>query len=114
MGLTALDHWTPIAAFLERHAYPPGNAPQDHHPKPFGPIKSHWYGSRSGWEVVVHTTKRLPDGWSYNVAVERESPHWVSWFHNAKTGVRLRHLGLDGERLAHAFGVPLPAAFGVR
>lgn len=102
--------WQPAAAFLERHEYPTGKAPQDHHPPGFGKITSHWYGEReAGWQVVVHSTTRRADGWSYNVAVERREPHWVSWFHNALTGARLRHLGLNGDRLAHAFGLkPAP------
>jgi hypothetical protein len=100
------DHWHPIAAFLERHEYPPGKAPRDHHPAPFGKITSHWYGEREGgWQVVVHSTARKPDGWAYFVAVEREQPNWVSYFHNSRTGTRIKHLGLNGERLAHAFGV---------
>lgn len=98
--------WKPAPAFHEAHVYPALKSPRDAHPKMFGPIVSHWYGEREGgWQVVVHSTGRLPDGWSYNVAVERKAPHWVSWFHNAKTGARLRHVGLNGDRLAHAFGL---------
>ena len=99
-----MDHWRPIAAFLEAHDYPPLQSPQDEHPPGFGKIASHWYGEREGgWQVVVHSTKRRDDGWSYNVAVERDAPNWVSWFHNAETGARLRHVGLNGDRLANAF-----------
>lgn len=97
--------WTPVAAFVEQHEYPEGKGPQDVHPQGFGKIAHHAYLERDGWQVVVHSTERRGDGWSYCVAVERKEPKWFSYFRNHKTGARIRHLGLHGERLAHALGV---------
>ena len=112
MGLSALaDDWRITDPFIERHVWPAGCSPRDHHPKHFGKLTSTWYGCRrdGSMRVVVRSTKRLEDGWSYNVAVERDRPSWVSWFHHAPTGKRIRHLGSDKPLdLALAFDVVVP------
>lgn len=104
--MTAASSWQPSIAFVERHIWPRGGSPKDHHPKHFGKLSSEWFATKDGMQVVVRSTKRLEDGWSYNVAVERERPAWVSWFHHAPTGKRLRHLGSEKPlELALAFNV---------
>lgn len=102
--------WRSTAAFLVRQPYPKGKAPKDVHPEAFGKIVARSYLDRGGWQVEVLSTKRRPDGWSYVVVVDRAEPNWFSYFHNAKTGTRIRHLGLNGQRIAHAFGVPYDGA----
>lgn len=100
--------WKRAADFLVRHVYPQGEAPQEHHPKGYGKLAtvSFYYDDRTGNQVAVRSTRRRPDGWSYNVALQREYPEWVGYFHHAPSGRRVLHSSSRGAVwLARVFGL---------
>lgn len=80
----------PVPPFEVAHQYPPGQSPRDEHPKAFGKLVSHRCYSIDGVQVVVHSTERKRDGWSYNVVEQRSEPAWVGYYHHKPTGKRLR------------------------
>ncbi len=80
----------PVAPFTVAHVYPQGQAPSTEHPDRFGPMVQHRCFSIEGVEVIVHSTERGRDGWSYNVVEQRDRPVWVGYYHHAPTGKRLR------------------------
>lgn len=98
--------WKPAPAFEDRHPYEPGDGPRDVHPRVFGKLERHWFGQQPpGLVVAVHSTRRRPDGWSYNVAIERDRPEWCAWFHH-REGSRILHANSPGAvRLARLFRV---------
>lgn len=83
-------HAQQVAEFVVGHQYAPGQSPRDAHPERYGPMVSHRCCIIDGVAVVVHSTKRLRDGWSYNVVEQRDQPCWVGYYHHAPTGKRLR------------------------
>lgn len=76
--------------FAVGHEYPKGQAPSDEHPERFGRMTLHRCFRIDGIEVVVHSTERQRDGWSYNVVEERARPAWVGYYHHKPSGKRLR------------------------
>lgn len=80
----------PVAPFQVAHQYPPGQSPKDEHPPSWGKLVSHQCCSIDGVAVVVHSTERRPDGWSYNVVEQRSEPAWVGYYHHKPTGKRVR------------------------
>lgn len=99
------SEWQEAASFVDRHLYPAGAGPKDVHPKAFGKLERHWYGRHGDLVVAVHSTERRKDGWSYNVAIERDRPEWLGWFHHV-TGRRIRHASsADPAGLAGLLGV---------
>lgn len=99
--------WTPVAAWPDRHAYPEGQAPRDAHAAAYGPMVAHRYGLVSAPQitdavVAVHSTARRSDGWSYVLVQLQAWPAWVTYFHHAPTGRRVRQDSGGPATLAHA------------
>ena len=96
-----------IAPFQTSHAYPPGQAPCDHHPPQWGPLTFRRYLELGGrWKASVHSTERRRDGWSFNVLELADFPAWISYWHNAKSKTRvLSHRSADpmAGQLVQAF-----------
>jgi hypothetical protein len=96
------------APFEVAHRYQPGQAPRDHHPAQWGRLERTRYlelGEKR-WRVVVRSTARRHDGWSFNVIEMADFPSWVSYWHNGKSGVRVQsHRSGDAVagQLAQAF-----------
>lgn len=82
--------WQELAPFDVAHLYQPGQAPADEHPPAWGKLELQRYGVLDGTALVVRSTRRRKDGWSYNVAEERDRPAWVGYYHHKPTGRRLR------------------------
>jgi hypothetical protein len=80
----------PVPSFVVAHTYPAGGAPGDEHPPGWGPLVVRRCARFGLVDVVVHSTERRRDGWSYNVAEQRDVPAWVGYYHHAGTGKRLR------------------------
>lgn len=99
--------WRDAAPFKTSHVYEPGQAPKDFHPTGWGPLAFHRFGELAGrWRVVVHSTERRRDGWSFNVLEMEQFPAWVSYFHNARSKTRVQsHRSGDAiaGQLAQAF-----------
>lgn len=101
--------WEDLPPFPKGAVYAPGASPAEHHPAQWGKLERHRYGCLSGpggaWRVVVHSTRRSRDGWTYNVVELEAGPMWVSYFHN-QAGDRIEHArsGNAGE-LAQALSV---------
>lgn len=86
--------WEPATAFAASHDYPPLQAPGDNHPRAYGPLQQAARFMTDGrYTIAVRSTARRSDGWSYNVVTCRESAWWFSYFHNARTGKRVRYSG---------------------
>lgn len=99
--------WRPVAPFDVAHPYPTGQAPRDHHPPGWGKLERHEYGELGPGRqrVVVHSTKRRRDGWTYHVAELAHFPGWVAYF-RSPTGTRVEHARSGdtlGDQLAQAF-----------
>lgn len=96
-----------IAPFETSHAYAPGQAPRDHHPEGWGQLEFRRYLELGGrWKVVVYSTPRRADGWSFNVVEMEQFPAWISYFHNRKSKTRVQsHRSGDAiaGQLAQAF-----------
>lgn len=99
--------WRPAAPFQTAHAYAPGQEPKDFHPTSWGPLELHRFAELpGGLKVVVHSTARRHDGWSFNVAELERYPGWISYFHNLKSGTRIQSHRSANEiagQLAQAF-----------
>ena len=98
-------HWTETPPFEVAHLYPKGKAPGDEHPPAWGKLELRRYGIAEGTAVVVYSTRRRRDGWSYNVVEERDRPAWVGYYHHAPTGRRIRAANSpNAMQLAQLFG----------
>lgn len=107
MGLASGARWTPVAPWVDRHAYPEGQAPRDVHAEAYGPMVDHRYGMvdepRMRHTVVaIHSTARRSDGWSYVLVQLQAWPAWLTYFHHAPTGRRVRQESGGPATLAHA------------
>jgi hypothetical protein len=80
----------PVPDFVVGHTYPEGKGPSDEHPERYGKMVAHRCYRIDGVEVVVHSTERQRDGWSYNVAEQRDRPAWVGFYHHKPSGRRVR------------------------
>lgn len=80
----------PVPDFVVAHSYPEGKAPGDLHPPRFGKLVVHRCCRIDGIDVVVRSTERQRDGWSYNVVEQRDRPAWVGYYHHKPSGKRLR------------------------
>lgn len=80
----------PVSPFDVAHQYPAGGAPSDEHPERWGKLVLHQCYSIDGVPVVVHSTERRRDGWSYNVVEQRDLPAWVGYYHHKPSGKRIR------------------------
>jgi hypothetical protein len=79
-----------VPAFEVAHRYPEGGAPKDEHPPRYGKLVLHRFCRIDGVDVVVRSTERNRDGWSYNVVEQRDEPAWVGYYHHKPSGKRLR------------------------
>lgn len=79
-----------VPDFVVAHRYPEGQAPADEHPPKWGKLVLHRCCRIDGLDVVVHSTARRADGWSYNVVEQRDRPAWVGYYHHQPSGKRLR------------------------
>lgn len=100
--------WRAAAPFEPAHVYDEGQAPSDHHPAGWGKLELHRFGELGAlrWKVVVHSTARRKDGWSFNVVQMERFPAWLSYFHDSKSGTRVQsHRSADhiAGQLAQAF-----------
>lgn len=97
--------WQELEPFEVAHLYPQGQSPRDEHPKAWGKLELRRYGVADGTAVVVYSTRRRGDGWSYNVVEERDRPAWVGYYHHAPTGKRIRAANSPNAMpLAQLFG----------
>jgi hypothetical protein len=84
--------FVPCAPFKVAHVYKPGQSPKDEHPPKWPPLKRELtrFGTVGGVAVVVRSTPRRKDGWSYNVAEERDRAAWIGYYHHGPSGRRIR------------------------
>lgn len=85
-----MTRWQPLPAFAVAHSYPPGHTPAEQHPPAWGRLEITRHGLADGVAVVVRSTQRRKDGWSYVVVEQRDRPGWVGYYHHQPTGRRLR------------------------
>lgn len=86
--------WTAARPFAVVHEYPAHQSPHENHPEAYGRLLRKPVFLTDGTTTIeVRSTARRPDGWSYNVVRCKERAWWFSYFHNARTGKRVRYSG---------------------